>query len=114
MPLLTTEELAHELKQTEATVRDWVKHGLVPSYRLPGGLLRFDLDAILRHLAKGVSNGGEEKQEGLDRNRHSLAGGAAKTNQVSRADDSRSAEVRETAAQASQRRRTGRASPKAG
>ncbi len=39
--LITTEELATRLGRAEITVRDWVKHGVLKGYRLPGSNLVF-------------------------------------------------------------------------
>lgn len=39
--LITTEDLARKLGRAEITVREWVKHGVIHGYRLPGSNLVF-------------------------------------------------------------------------
>lgn len=49
-PLLTADEVAHQLRLDAETVRRWAREGRIPAILLPGGQWRIrstDLDRIL-------------------------------------------------------------------
>ncbi len=52
MQFITVEQLADIFQVKGETVRGWVKEGHVP-YLKAGGTIRFDLEQVLEHFAKG-------------------------------------------------------------
>jgi excisionase family DNA binding protein len=62
-PLLTARQVAERLSVSPAAILRWAARGDVPSFKLPGGAVRFDpgaLDEWLRECAKRASDGNEE------------------------------------------------------
>ena len=56
--LMTTAEVADELRVHQKTVRQWAEAGRIPVITLPGGTLRFrreDVDSILAGSAPNPS-----------------------------------------------------------
>ncbi|MDM8006088.1 MAG: helix-turn-helix domain-containing protein [Phycisphaerae bacterium] len=51
MSLLTTEEMAAELRIRPTTLKDWVKREIVPAIRITPKVLRFDPAAVYTSLA---------------------------------------------------------------
>lgn len=49
--LITTEELAHELRVSPQHIEQWAAHNEIPRLRLPGGILRFKKKEILQWVA---------------------------------------------------------------
>jgi excisionase family DNA binding protein len=61
-PLLTARQVAERLSVSPAAVLRWAARGEVPSFKLPGGAVRFDPDALdewLRGCAERASDGNE-------------------------------------------------------
>lgn len=52
MQFVTVEQLADIFQVKGETVRKWVKEGRVP-YLKAGGTVRFDLEQVIEHFAKG-------------------------------------------------------------
>ncbi len=60
-PLLTTAEVAHLLKMTEATVRRWIRDGALPAIQIgrEWRIAAADLDEFLAHrTTRPGANGG--------------------------------------------------------
>jgi excisionase family DNA binding protein len=60
---LTARELAERLRISPAAVLRWAARGDVPSFKFPGGAVRFDpaaIDAWLAGRARGAGEGTEE------------------------------------------------------
>ena len=49
--LLTFQDVAERLQVTPRAVRIWAKRGVLPSVRITTKTIRFDPDAIEKHLA---------------------------------------------------------------
>lgn len=52
MSLLTADQLAEELSIKKRTVKAWLADGKIPAAISEGNILRFDLEAVKRALAK--------------------------------------------------------------
>lgn len=52
MQFITVEQLADIFQVKRETVRKWIKDERVP-YLKAGGTIRFDLEKLLEHFAKG-------------------------------------------------------------
>jgi excisionase family DNA binding protein len=62
--LLTARELAELLGVTTETVLRWTRRGDLPAFRLPGGAIRYDRDAIHAWLREhATADGGEESAD---------------------------------------------------
>jgi excisionase family DNA binding protein len=62
MTLLTTEELAEELKVSTQTISNWAHEGKIPGIKLSNQAgWRFELNKVLGALAKQEVERGEEK-----------------------------------------------------
>lgn len=47
-PLMTTADVAELLNCSERTVNRWRSEGLIPYRPMPGGMIRFDREEVLR------------------------------------------------------------------
>jgi excisionase family DNA binding protein len=66
--LLTARQLGERLSISPAAVLRWAARGEVPSFKLPGGAVRFDPAAIETWLRERTrkANGADEKREQPD------------------------------------------------
>jgi excisionase family DNA binding protein len=61
--LLTAREVAERLNVSPAAILRWAARGELPSFKFPGGAVRFDPDALdhwLQRCAERASDGNEE------------------------------------------------------